>query len=48
MKYECVNCGKVISEKELNDEIECGSMGMCFCEYTSEDRVLNQYVPIKE
>jgi len=46
MKYKCSNCGKVIDEIEYMNDIENGSMGMCFCEYDQE--LLNPYIKIMD
>ena len=44
--YRCSHCNNIITEKERNAEIEMGSMGMCFCQYTPDHRVLNNYIVI--
>lgn len=48
IKYRCPECGKVITHDELMDEINSGSMGMCYCEYTQTNRILNQFIKIGE
>ena len=47
MMYKCPICGIVLTEKQYQEEIKNGSMGMCFCEYTPEDKVLNKYEQIE-
>ena len=37
--YVCPSCGILTTETEILEEIGCGSIGMCMCEYmvTDED-----------
>jgi len=44
--YRCQNCGRIVTKQELEEEIFSGSMGLCFCEYTSENRILNKFEEI--
>jgi len=49
MNYKCEGfCGRVISKEEFEEECDSGSGGFCYCEYSSDDRVLNNMVETEE
>lgn len=47
-RYKCQNCGRIITEIEILEDIEAGSTGHCLCEYDSSERILNEFVPIED
>ena len=35
--YRCPECGETLTDKEHDDQIECGSLGYCGCRFMAYD-----------
>lgn len=42
--WMCPECGDIVTEKEIIDDINEGGFGMCLCQFGNGQRVLIKYV----
>jgi len=41
--FRCRFCGDVLTEEEWEEDLECGGIGMCPCDFLDGDRVYHEY-----
>lgn len=41
--YRCPVCGDIVSEQEIEESMQSGGMGMCYCQYKDGQRILIEY-----
>ena len=44
--YRCKECGKIVSEADILNDAASGGLPYCYCEWTPDHRVYNQYEEI--
>lgn len=42
INYRCPKCDRVILKPEYDNEIRMSSNGLCFCEYTANNRIFHK------
>jgi len=35
--YRCPKCGEVVTDKELDERMDCGGLPYCYCEFSAYD-----------